>query len=217
LSGLTDLPIQRIGDTLQPNESQRAALDELKAAAAQAGENLHGACPTDLPSTPPGRMEAMEKRLAVMLQAVQTVRPKLDALYQSLTDEQKARFNAVAQVKGDAAPAAEEQRDLARMCSARSDLFSVDRIAQAVQPGEAQRPALDALKAASGKAADSLRADCPTYQALTATGRVEAMEKRLTTVGEAVRTVRPSLENFWNGLSDEQKARFSRMNTVAQR
>jgi hypothetical protein len=162
-------------------------------------------------------MEAMEKRLAVMLQAVQTIRPKLEAFSQSLTDEQKARFNAVAQGKDGAAPAAQEQRDLARMCSARTDLFSVDRIAQAVQPNEAQRPALEELKAASTKAGDSLRADCPTYQALTPTGRAEAMEKRLATVLEAVRAVRPSLENFWNALSDEQKARFSRMNTVAQR
>jgi len=217
LSGLTDLPIQRIAETVQPNEGQRAALEELKAAAAQAGEILHAACPTDLPSTPPGRMEAMEKRLAVMLQAVQTVRPKLEAFFQSLTDEQKARFNAVAQGKDGAPPAAQEQRDLTRMCSTRSDLFSVDRIAQAVQPNDTQRPPLEELKAASAKAADLLRADCPTYQALTPTGRAEAMEKRLTTVVEAVRTVRPSLETFWNGLSDEQKARFSRMNTVAQR
>jgi LTXXQ motif family protein len=37
----------------------------------------------------------MESRLQVMLQAVQTVRPPLDRFYQSLTDEQKARFNSL--------------------------------------------------------------------------------------------------------------------------
>jgi hypothetical protein len=217
LSGLTDLPIERITQTVQPNESQRAALDDLKAAGAQAVEILHAACPTDLPSTPLGRLEAMEKRLTVMLQAVQTVRPKLDGFYQSLTDEQKARFNAVAQSGGDGAPVAQEQRELTRLCTSRSELFSIDRIAQAVQPTDAQRGALDELKAASAKAADLVHADCPTYQALTPTGRVEAMEKRLTTVLQGVRIVRPALENFWNALSDEQKARFNRLNVVAQR
>jgi hypothetical protein len=217
LSGLTDLPIERITQTVQPNESQRVALEDLKAAGTQAVEILRAACPTDLPSTPLGRLEAMEKRLRVMLEAVQTVRPKLDAFYQSLTDEQKARFNAVAQSDSSGAPVSQEQRELARMCTSRSELFSIDRIAQAVQPTEAQRGALEELKAASAKAADAVRADCPNYQALTPTGRVEAMEKRLATVLAAVRTVRPALENFWNALSDEQKARFNRLNVVAQR
>jgi hypothetical protein len=38
----------------------------------------------------------MESRLQVMLAAVQTVRPALERFYQSLSDEQKARFNAIA-------------------------------------------------------------------------------------------------------------------------
>ena len=213
LSGLTDLPIERIAQTVQPSESQRVGLEELKAAAAQAVEIMRAACPTDLPSTPPGRLEAMEQRLTVMLQAVRTVRPKLEAFYQSLNDEQKARFNAVAQ--GNAP--SQDQRELARMCTSRSELFSLDRIAQAVQPTDAQRTALDELRTTSARAADLLRADCPNYQPLTPTGRVEAMEKRLATVLEAVRSVRPPLENFWNALSDEQKARFNRLNAVAQR
>jgi hypothetical protein len=217
LSGLTDLPIERIAQTVQPNETQRAALDDLKTAGAQAVEILHAACPTDLPSTPLGRLEAMEKRLSVMIEAVRTVRPKLDAFYQLLTDEQRARFNAVAQSDGGGAAATQEQRELSRLCTSRSELFSIDRIAQAVQPTEAQRGALDELKTASAKAADLVQADCPTYQALTPTGRVEAMEKRLATVLQGVRIVRPALENFWDALTDEQKARFNRLNVVAQR
>ena len=55
----------------------------------------------------------------------------------------------------------------------------IERIAQAVQPTPAQRAALDELKDASVKAAEGLKVNCPTYQALTPTGRVEAMEKRL--------------------------------------
>jgi len=55
----------------------------------------------------------------------------------------------------------------------------IDLIGQAVQPTPAQRPALDELKDASVKAAEGLKVSCSSYQTLTPTGRVEAMEKRL--------------------------------------
>src|SRR5262245_25783339 len=51
-AGLTDWPIERIAQTVEPNDAQRAALDELKAATAQALDILKAACPTALPSTP---------------------------------------------------------------------------------------------------------------------------------------------------------------------
>src|SRR5437867_8236514 len=51
------------------------------------------ACPTALPSTPTGRIEAMRQRLEAMLAAVRTVRPVLEKFFDSLNDEQKARFN----------------------------------------------------------------------------------------------------------------------------
>jgi len=41
-----------------------------------------------------GRMDAMEKRMDTMLQAIKTMRPALDAFYAVLSDEQKARFNS---------------------------------------------------------------------------------------------------------------------------
>jgi LTXXQ motif family protein len=45
--------------------------------------------------TPTGRVEAMEKRLDVTLGAVKTVQPALAKFYNSLSDEQKARFNSL--------------------------------------------------------------------------------------------------------------------------
>ena len=53
---------------------------------------MRGACTTERPVTPTGRLAAAEKRLAAMLDAVRTVRPALDSYYGSLTDEQKARL-----------------------------------------------------------------------------------------------------------------------------
>ena len=209
--GLTDLPIERISQTVRATDEQRALLDELKAATARSIDILRAACPTELPSVPPGRLAAMESRLQVMLHAVQAVRPALDRFYEGLSDEQKARFNAVTPAEKPGA-AGKDQRDLARLCSERAPGIAdlpIERIAKAVQPTAAQQPALDELKEASGKAADRLKSDCPTYQALTPTGRAEAMEKRLSTVLDAMKTVQPALANFYEGLTDEQKARFN--------
>ena len=65
----------------------------VKDATAKAVNLLQAACPTDLPSTPTGRLAEMRQRISSMLQAVHLVRPALDKLYQSLSDEQKARVN----------------------------------------------------------------------------------------------------------------------------
>jgi len=92
----------------------------------------------------------------------------------------------------------------------------IDRIAQAVQPTPAQRSALDELKDASARAAEGLKANCPTSQSLTPTGRVEAMEKRLQATLAAVRTVQPALTKFYDSLSDEQKARFNSLRSSSR-
>ena len=45
--------------------------------------------------TPPGRLQAITLRLTATLEAVQTVRPAMEAFYNSLSDEQKERFNEI--------------------------------------------------------------------------------------------------------------------------
>ena len=86
-----------------------------------------------------------------------------------------------------------------------------DRIAQAISPTDAQRSGLDALNDATRKAADFLKAHCPTDPTLTPPGRVTAMEQRLKAMLEAINIVQPALENFYGSLTDEQKARFNRL------
>jgi hypothetical protein len=215
---LTDWPIEGISEVVQPTDAQRPALEELRAASAKAIDMLRSGCPKDLPSIPTGRLAAMESRLQVMLAAVQTVRPALERFYQSLSDEQKARFNAIAPAD-DPNAAGKDRRDLAKFCDEKApdgtDL-PIDRIAQAVQPTPAQRAGLDELKNASAKAADGLNVNCPTYQTLTPTGRVEAMEKRLDATLGAVKTVGPALVKFYNSLSDEQKARFNSLRSASR-
>jgi hypothetical protein len=213
---LTDWPIERISEVVQPTTAQR--LDELRAASAKAVDMLKSGCPNDLPSIPTGRLAAMESRLQVMLAAVQTVHPALERFYQSLSDEQKARFNAIASAQ-DPDAVAKDQRDLTKWCDEKTPGLTdlpIDRIGQAVQPTPAQRATLDELKDASIKAGERLKIECPAYQTLTPTGRVEAMEKRLEATLAAVKTVQPVLAKFYNSLSDEQKARFNSLRSASR-
>jgi len=213
-AGLTDWPIERIAQTVEPNDAQGAVLDELKDATAQALDILKAACPTALPSTPTGRIAAMRQRLEAMLQAVRTVRPVVEKFYQSLNDEQKARFNALSPDNPDQQQA---QRDLTQVCSERaSGIASVplERIERAVRPDGAQRSALKELQDASSEAVNLLTSDCPTYRALTPVGRLQAMEQRLDAMLRAVQTVQPALEKFYGSLGDEQKERFNRLSAA---
>ena len=73
------------------------------------------------------------------------------------------------------------------------------------------------MKDASAKAAERLNISCPTYQALTPTGRAEAMEQRLDAALGAVKTVGPALAKFYDSLSDEQKARFNSLRSSSHR
>ena len=211
---LTNWPIEQISQTVQPTESQQTDLNELKDATGKAVSALQSACPEDLPSTAPGRLAAMDKRIATMLLALSIVQPPLQRFYDSLSDEQKARFNVVSSdpQTSRTARATDRSPDLSQVCGANALKpvnMPTDRIAKTLSPTDSQRSALDSLNEATRKAAEFLKANCPTEQAFTPPGRISAMEHRLQAMQAAIKTVQPALENFYNLLTDEQKARFN--------
>ena len=211
---LTNWPIEQISQTVQPTESQQTDLNELKDATGKAVSALQSACPEDLPSTAPGRLAAMDKRIATMLLALSIVQPPLQRFYDSLSDEQKARFNVVSSdpQTSRTARASDRSPDLSQVCGANALKpvnMPTDRIAKTLSPTDSQRSALDSLNEATRKAAEFLKANCPTEQAFTPPGRISAMEHRLQAMQAAIKTVQPALENFYNLLTDEQKARFN--------
>jgi hypothetical protein len=213
-TGLTDWPIDQISQAVEPNDRQRGLLDELKNATAGAVEEMKSACPSDLPDTPTGRLAAMRTRLEAMLKAVTLVRPALDRFYNSLSDEQKARFNAVPEATPTRRRTARTARtpDQSQVCGADvSAPVPIDRIRRAVEPSEAQASALEALDQATRKAAEDLKASCQGDQNLTPPGRIAAMEQRLKATLAALDAVQPALDRFYGSLSDEQKARFNRL------
>ena len=70
------------------------ALDALSAAATKATDVVKASCPSAIPLTPAARLDAAQARLEAMVQAVNIVQGPLEKFYNSLTDEQKHRFDA---------------------------------------------------------------------------------------------------------------------------
>ena len=90
-------PADEIEAKLHPNDAQRAALEMLREANARAADILNNACqPTDA-TTLPIRLDAVEGRLDAMQQAVNLVSAALEDFYATLSDEQKAQFEAIGQ------------------------------------------------------------------------------------------------------------------------
>ena len=212
-SGLTDWPIERIAQQVQPTDQQRSLLDQLKDATANAVNMLQSACPTDLPSTPTGRLAAMRQRIEPMLQAVQTgAAGARNVLRFAQRRAEGALHRSRIRRRPEVRPA--EQPNVTQACGGSAKQIAslpINQIQQLLHPNDAQRAALDALNNASAQAAAVLNESCAPDQSLTPPGRVAAMETRLSAMLKALDTVQPAIAKFYNSLSDEQKARFDRL------
>jgi hypothetical protein len=210
---IAGLPIDQIQAAIAPNDAQRAALNDLANASVKAAETIKAACPTQIALTAPGRLAAMQQRIEAMIAAVDTVRRPLQKFYDLLSDEQKARLNALGQDQARTNTAKNRNGSLAESCDATQSNVTAwpsAEIDAKVHPTEAQRASLTALQDATAKAADLLKASCPAKEeeAITPTARLDAAHKRLEAMLQAVKTVRTALDDFYGRLSDEQKAQF---------
>jgi hypothetical protein len=88
-------PTEEVDARLRPTDPQRTNLVALQDASAKAADMLKTSCQADDEITPPARLVAVGKRLGTILQAVKLVRSALDDFYGTLSDEQKAQFEAI--------------------------------------------------------------------------------------------------------------------------
>ena len=85
-----------------------------------------------------------------------------------------------------------------------------EAITQIASPDDAQRSALEALRASTTAAAERLSADCPRDEPAPSGERLEAAEQAIDTVTSSFAAVEPPLRAFFAALDDEQKARLMR-------
>jgi hypothetical protein len=191
----------RIEQTIQPTDDQRAKLNDLRGALGRAFEYFDHACPADRPQTPIARLDAMEDRVWAGRQALLVVRAPLDAFYASLSDEQKARLNG---------PLV-QSTPRGNGCR----LSNVDLVAaltggrSRAAPAPTQRPALEALQKTSAGLARLLATSCPAAMPATPVERLDAADKRLNSMLYTVVTLRAPLDGFYASLTDEQKQQMT--------
>lgn len=214
--GVTAWPLADIAKAVQPTPEQRALLDELKTAAANAAGVFKDSCAETYALTPPGRLRAMMSRISATLEAVKIVRPALENFYNSLSDEQQAHFSALGPNVGERS--SQPQEASAEGCGdPKSSLtqLPIQRVEAVLHPAGKQKEALDRLSEATAKGVEGLQAACPNDVPLTPVGRLEAMQHRLEAMLTAAKLVEPALDEFYATLSSEQKARFNTLQQVA--
>jgi hypothetical protein len=207
--GVGSLPMDKIEQTLKPQASQDGAFDDLVQASSKAELILASACPTEPPLTPISRLDALERRLNAMTQAIEKVEGPLSAFTKVLTPEQTRELDSMG---GSSSGGPSMEMGDVGNCIDQGEQFTdvpAQQIEQAVQPDANQRVKLDALKTAANQAAERLRAGCPTSVPATPDRRLAAMDQRLHQTITAVNEVRPALVGFYESLTDDQKARFN--------
>ena len=203
------LPIDKIQQAINPNDEQRAALDELGNASVKAAETIRAACPSEPALTAPARLAAMEQRIEAMKSAIGIIQPAMEKFYGLLNDDQKAKLTALSP-RGKQTDSKQASADGSCGITSLSDAVAwpTDEISKRLQPNDEQKAKLTALQDATFKAADSLQATCRPSTALTPPARLTAASDRLDALLGAVKSVHAALNDFYGTLNDEHKAQF---------
>ncbi|WP_084674957.1 Spy/CpxP family protein refolding chaperone [Bradyrhizobium sp. WSM2793] len=226
-------PVDRIAATVQPNELQRTALDELVNAWSEARDSIRAACPSQVPATAAERLGLMRERLEAMIKATDAIAPPLAKFTGLLDDDQKARLNALGNERR-AALAAMQRKDTSKdtskdaqasnACDPDSDprydeklqrqyeqlvqqQWPAGDIATTLRLDETARARFEVLQDTTLRTMQTLSA-CPAEAAATPQARLTAAKARLETMLQAVNGVTDALDDFEADLSDEQKAGF---------
>jgi hypothetical protein len=208
---IADGLIERISQTMQPREAQRALLEQIRTAVTQAVERIKAACPAAVPANPAERLKAIEDRIWAMRDALLTLRLPFEKFYESLTQEQLSRLHGADDL--DIGARVADGRD--QMCGepaavagmADGPARAIDR---AVRPTQQQRASLEALRLRSAGMAQLIMNSCRAYPLSGHMGRFAAVTDRLDVMLFAAMTISPALLDFYDSLDDKQKASLER-------
>jgi hypothetical protein len=88
-------PMPILKQALQPTAAQEAALNNLERAFNRAASDLNAGCLAGLPRLPSARFQAIQARLYITWVAVQTIQVAVAQFQNQLSDQQRARLNAL--------------------------------------------------------------------------------------------------------------------------
>jgi len=207
-----DWPAMRIGQTVQLNEAQHAALDKLKGAIAQSIKTIKADCRDTTSASPSTRLEAMVQRLWAVRDAGIFIRAPLKDFYDSLTDVQKTSFAMKPPETNVDNKAAQDTVERQYQACAAPGLQSAEmltrQIEQRVRPSKDQAAAMDALRKATSDMAKLLSASCAQVIPADPVARLDAVNNQLTSINYAAMSVEGALNDLSAQLDNEQKARL---------
>jgi hypothetical protein len=187
---LADRLIARTSEIIVPTPDQKAALDELASALAEAIDRGRAAVCAGTGDP----LKRMEDGLWIMWDATLLMRAPLEKFYDSLTEAQKAKLTG-----GAAASQA-----LARACAdQRGADWSGDRLAQALRADQQQRLTLEALRQQSSELIKFLAISCPRESKPTPMDRLEAAGDRMNALLYVVMNMSPALAELYGPHKDE--------------
>jgi hypothetical protein len=200
-------------------DDQRGILTELRSALLKADEEITAACARGIPSSLPERLQAMQDRLWAMRVTTTSLRAALEKFYNALTDEQKRTLEAQQPPEGQSRSGAPANVPPGAMCYAlaqRAPQLPADQIARAVRPNNKdQQVGLRTLSELSGQMGQLMMASCPRTKPATAMARLDATLDRLDAMFFATVNMTGALNDFYQSLSDAQKARLDSLSLTA--
>jgi hypothetical protein len=147
----------------------------------------------------------MQQRLEAMKSAIARVRTPFETFYEMLDDDQKGELAKFAGQRAQFAPKVPP----AQSCTPPAALqWPGSEIEARLRLNDAQRAALDELGRMSVLANNTLNFDCQPDDNLTPPDRLATADTRLDAMLDAIKLVRPALDDFLATLSDEQRAQF---------
>jgi hypothetical protein len=208
---LASLQVEQIRQTMRLSEQQRAILDDLRNGSVEAAQTVRASCPTEAASTPTERLAAMQKRLQAMKSAIMRIRTPFEEFYESLDDDQKAELAVLNDQRKPVAP----KVPFAQSCAPPEALpWPASELEAKLHPNPSQHEALATLQRMSVLARNTLNFACQPEESLAPPDRLATADTRLDAMLDAIRWIKPALDDFYATLSEGQKAQFD---TIGQR
>jgi hypothetical protein len=220
------VPFDLVFRTVQANDEQRTALEQVRSTANDAAETLSAACPKDVHEELGPRLDQLGRGLNAIAASLAALRPALVTFYDALNDEQKARLVAIDFSRKSPSKFDQGERrkanggvpdddfDAARDPVCRQWVailrsWPVRQIERAISLSDEQHANLHDLTAAIYRATAGLVGECPAEDSFTALGRLDAKQRQLEALRKGIDAIQPVLSKFEDSLNDSQRTRLA--------
>jgi hypothetical protein len=102
-TAMAEWPSAPIEQALRPTDEQRTGLEMLRQVSLGMAGLLMASCPASTPATPVARLDSAQERINTVLYVVRLISPAFNNVYDSLSNEQRARFRNIGQQLGQMA------------------------------------------------------------------------------------------------------------------